>query len=189
MPPRGPSKIRASTIAFDSTTQTTCSHGTTATMALDVRHVMFNVEVMLQLSYDLATALDTCAVQLPIVGDDPLECQADPTVVVARLRSYTHSTPVWVLQWTFLIAVYASETVVQGVKNATPSVVFNQWYYGKTGEGGTLASFDTRMEHAITGTYMPKTKRGSRKLINREALTPLEITVSEVLLVHTIRSM
>lgn len=174
------------TDTLESTTRATYTAGT---MALDVRYVMFNTDVLLQLSYDLATALDTRVVQLPIVGEDPLETQADPTLIINRLRSYTHETPVWVLQWTFLVAVYVSTSVAQGVKDATPSRVFDPWYTGKTGDAGTLACFDTRMQNALTGTYHDKAKRGARKLVRQEALTPLEATVGEVLLVHTLNTM
>ena len=153
---------------------------------MDLRTALFDVDLLLSVARDVAAGLQTPVQQLPLLGDTPLEQTADPTVLIARLQSYTAATPLWVLQWTLLVSALVSDAIVGGIRSMTPSSVFEPWFNGREGSSGSLEPFRTRIETALTGTYMHKRKRGSRKLVHVEALTPLEATVAEALLLHTL---
>ena len=148
--------------------------------------MLFNPETLRQICMDASTSILNFPIQTPIYGDDPLDGQADPGPVANVLVSLAQDagTPLWQLQWVFLVMVYLSDSLVATLGSSTPPEIFGPWYSGI--RGTQMTAFRARFELHVGGGYSEKRKRGSRKTVTLVAKSCLEVVVAEVMHVHVI---
>jgi len=151
---------------------------------MDMSTVLFDADLLRGVAADARGAVAGLGVQGPVIGADADYEQASTDAVQERLAELSAGTDLWELQWCFLVVMYLSDPLATAVHHATPARVFRPWFDGDPAR--KLAPFRQRMELHLAGKYEDKKMRGSRKMVEVDAKTPLEIVVHEVLLLHTL---
>ena len=120
-----------------------------------------------------------------LYGDTPMECQADVKGIKrALVQMQDPDAKLWKLQYAFLVVAYLSDALVKWLTEIVQPTQMKYWFDGHKTLPGQRERF---VEHVI-GKFSEKTKKGSRKVVLKEATTPQMLVVSEYLLAHTLVS-